>query len=157
KGGQPEHMCNTPLWGLDNYIYCGNYQQRFKLQGNKWITDVTKGPRGQWGLTKDDVGRFYYNYNSDLLRGDLVPTQYLSRSPFFNATGGSNVKVMEDQVVWPSHPTPGVNRGYNEASTGDGALRPDGTLIRCTATCGPGVYRGDLFPSQFYGNVFIPE
>ena len=51
---------------------------------------ATKGPRGQWGLTMDDVGRFYYNYNADLLRGDFVPTQYLSRSAFFTPMVGSN-------------------------------------------------------------------
>src|SRR5258705_5192597 len=59
---------------------------------------------------------------------------------------------MLDQTVWPSHPTPGVNRGYSP-----GTLRDDGTLKTVTATCGPGVYRADLFGPQFTGNVFIPE
>jgi mono/diheme cytochrome c family protein/HEAT repeat protein len=33
----------------------------------------------------------------------------------------------------------------------------DGTLESVTATCGPAVYRGDLFPPEYRGNVFIPE
>jgi glucose/arabinose dehydrogenase len=33
----------------------------------------------------------------------------------------------------------------------------DGTLESVTATCGPGVYRADLFPPEYRGNVFIPE
>ena len=59
---------------------------------------------------------------------------------------------MSEQTVWPSHPTPGVNRGYSA-----GTLRDDGTLRTVTATCGVGVYRSDLFGPEFVGNVFIPE
>ena len=44
---------------------------------------------------------------------------------------GVGVKIMSDQSCWPSHPTPGVNRGYDAKQ-----LRADGTLATCTATCG---------------------
>jgi mono/diheme cytochrome c family protein/glucose/arabinose dehydrogenase len=151
KGGQPEHMANCPTFALDNWIYSAAYAQRFKMVGGKWVTETTRA-RGQWGISQDDFGRLYYNYNSDFLRADLVPGHYLWRNPNFAATTGVNVKLIADQSVWPSHATPGVNRGY-----GIGTLRDDGTLKNCTATCGPGVYRADLFPKEFLGNVFIPE
>ena len=60
--------------------------------------------------------------------------------------------MIKDQSVYPSHPTPGVNRGY-DAKT----LRADGTLANATSTCGAAIYRGDAFPAEFRGNAFIPE
>jgi len=36
-------------------------------------------------------------------------------------------------------------------------LRPDGTLKEFTAACSPWIYRGDLFPPEFYGNAFVAE
>jgi mono/diheme cytochrome c family protein/glucose/arabinose dehydrogenase len=151
KGGQPEHMANSPMFALDNWIYSAAYGMRARFTGGKWVLEATRA-RGQWGLSQDDFGRLYYNYNSDLLRGDLVGAQYLSRNPAFVPTTGVNVKLMAEQTVWPGHPTPGVNRGYSA-----GTLRNDGTLRTVTATCGAGVYRGDLFGEEYRGNVFIPE
>lgn len=152
KGGQPEHMANSPVWALDNWIYNGKHPARLRLKrGGTFVAESTTA-RGQWGLTQDDVGRLYYNYNSDLLRVDLVPPAYTTRNPNYQPATAVNVKAMKDQTVWPGHPTPGVNRGYNP-----GALRDDGSLKSATATCGPGVYRGDLLPPRFRGNVFIPE
>ncbi len=36
-------------------------------------------------------------------------------------------------------------------------LSPAPLCAKSTATCGPSVYRGSLFPKEFHGNVFIPE
>jgi len=150
-GGQPEHMANTPTWAMDNRVYSANYGTSFKLTNGAW----QKGPglgRGQWGLSQDDTGRLFYNYNSDLLRADLLPAAAYSRNPLLRDAIGINSKVLKDQSVYPSHPTPGVNRGY-DAKT----LRADGTLANATATCGASIYRGDAFPAEFRGNAFIPE
>lgn len=150
-GGQPEHMANTPTWAMDNRVYSANYGTSFKLADGAWL----KGPglgRGQWGLSQDDAGRLFYNYNSDLLRADLLPAAAYARNPLLRDAVGINSKVIKDQSVYPSHPTPGVNRGY-DAKT----LRADGTLAAATSTCGAAIYRGDAFPAEFRGNAFIPE
>lgn len=150
-GGQPEHMANTPTWAMDNRVYSANYGTSFKLTNGAW----QKGPglgRGQWGLSQDDAGRLFYNYNSDLLRADLLPAAAYARNPLLRDAIGINSKVLKDQSVYPSHPTPGVNRGY-DAKT----LRADGTLATATSTCGAAIYRGDAFPAEFRGNAFIPE
>jgi mono/diheme cytochrome c family protein/glucose/arabinose dehydrogenase len=150
-GGQPEHMANTPTWALDNRIYAANYGTSFKLTNGAW----QKGPglgRGQWGLSQDEAGRLFYNYNSDLLRVDLLPAAAYARNPLLRDAIGINNKVIKEQSVYPSHPTPGVNRGY-DAKT----LRADGTLANATSTCGAAIYRGDAFPAEFRGNAFIPE
>jgi glucose/arabinose dehydrogenase/mono/diheme cytochrome c family protein len=150
-GGQPEHMANTPTWAMDNRVYAAGYSTSFKLNNGAW----QKGPglgRGQWGLSQDDAGRLFYNYNSDLLRTDLLPAAAYARNPLLRDALGINNKVIKEQSVYPSHPTPGVNRGY-DAKT----LRADGTLANATSTCGAAIYRGDAFPAEFRGNAFIPE
>ncbi|MBL9116185.1 MAG: c-type cytochrome [Verrucomicrobiaceae bacterium] len=151
KGGQPEHMPNTPVWTLDNSIWSAGYGSRFKLRGGAWLKDVGLS-RGQWGLCQDDAGRLYYNYNSDMLRADLLPTEAFARNPLLRNATSINSKLAADQTLYPSHPTPGVNRGYDTKS-----LRSDGTLTKPTATCGALIYRGDAFPTEFKGNAFVPE
>ncbi|MEI6461980.1 MAG: dehydrogenase, partial [Verrucomicrobiota bacterium] len=79
-GGQPEHMANTPTWAMDNRVYAAGYSTSLKLTNGAW----QKGPglgRGQWGLSQDDAGRLFYNYNSDLLRTDLLPAAAYARNP----------------------------------------------------------------------------
>ena len=150
-GGQPEHMANSPVWAMDNSIWCAGYSSRLKLRGGTWMKDVGLG-RGQWGLCQDDHGRLYFNYNSDMLRADLLPTEAFARNPLLRNATSINAKLAADQTLYPSHPTPGVNRGY-DAKT----LSADGKLTKPTATCGALIYRGDAFPSAYRGNAFVPE
>ena len=150
-GGQPEHMANSPVWMLDNWIYAANHSKRYRLREGKFEHQVADR-RGQWGLTQDDFGRPFFNSNSDFLRANLFAESLGNRNPNFPAHSGLGVQVMKDQSTWPAHPTPGVNRGYEPKQ-----LREDGTLAKSTATCGPSIYRGSLFPKEFHGNVFVPE
>jgi putative membrane-bound dehydrogenase-like protein len=149
--GQPEHMANTPMLAMDNWIYGAAYPMRLKATGTTWQHGPGLG-RGQWGLCQDNVGRLFYNYNSDLLRTDLLPTIAYSRNPLLRGALGINHQVINNQTVYPSHPTPGVNRGYEPKS-----LRPDGTLASTTATCGAVIYRGAAYAPEYQGNAFIPE
>ncbi|MDB6005824.1 MAG: dehydrogenase [Prosthecobacter sp.] len=150
-GGQPEHMANTPIWAMDNAIWSAGHPTRFKLRGGFWQKDTGLG-RGQWGLCQDDFGRLYFNYNSDMLRADLLPTEAFTRNPLLRNATSINAKLAADQTLFPSHPTPGVNRGYDAKS-----LRPDGTLTTPTGTCGALIYRGAAFPAAYRGNAFVPE
>lgn len=150
-GGQPEHMANSPVWAMDNSIWCAGYSSRLKLRGGVWQKDVGLG-RGQWGLCQDDHGRLYFNYNSDMLRADLLPTEAFARNPLLRNATSINAKLAADQTLYAAHPTPGVNRGY-DAKT----LSTDGRLTKPTATCGALIYRGDAFPAAYRGNAFVPE
>ncbi len=162
KGGQPEHMANSPTWMMDNWIVSAGHNVRYRWQQGKFVSEETT-PAGQWGRTQDDWGRQFSNSNSDLLRADLFPPAYYLRNPRLAERTGIGFQVIKDQTCWPAGPTPGVNRGYLEASTkpdgtpAKGTLRPDGSLQSVTATCGPAIYRGDLFPKEYLGNAFIPE
>ncbi|MHA3770006.1 PVC-type heme-binding CxxCH protein [Verrucomicrobiota bacterium sgz303538] len=151
RTGQPEHMANSPTWLMDNWIYSANHATRYRLKDGKFISEGTAS-RGQWGMTQDDYGRPFYNFNSDFLRTNLVSEALAKRNPNYPASAGLGFQVMKDQSCWPSHPTPGVNRGYEPKQ-----LRDDGTLASCTATCGAAIYRGGLFAPEFAGNAFIPE
>ena len=101
---------------------------------------------------RTNYGRIIYNSNEDQFRIDLVPSEYIARNPNYRHEVGLNVDPIHDQTVWPSHMTPGVNRGYWKD-----ILRPDGTLAKTTAACAPLIYRGDNFPAEYRGNAFVCE
>jgi mono/diheme cytochrome c family protein/glucose/arabinose dehydrogenase len=147
----PEHTANGLLWALDNWIYSANSTTRFRSLEEDWKRTPTSF-RGQWGISQDDFGRLFFNANEDQLRCDLVPSAYLVRNPSYRTLIGLNFQVIKEQSVWPIRVNPGVNRGYRP-----GQLRPDGTLATFTAACAPLVYRGDNFPPEFHGNVFVCE
>ncbi len=146
----PEHTANGLMWGLDNWIYSANHTVRFRYDGaGKFSRDGTI-TRGQWGISQDDTGRIYYNSNSDPLRVDLVPSEYSRRNPNINPVGTNIQMVPATLMVWPNRVTPGINRGYK-------SLNEEGKMYAVTAACGPVVYRGNLFPHEYEGNVFICE
>lgn len=147
----PEHNANGLMWGLDNWIYSANYTTRFRNVDGGWRREPTVF-RGQWGLSQDDFGRQVYDSNSDQLRLDLIPAEYLLRNPNHPAKAGINVDPVGSQTTFPVRVNPGVNRGYQA-----GVLKPDGRLARFTAACGPVIYRGDNFPAEFHGNAFVCE
>ncbi len=148
----PEHASNSPTWALDNWIYGANHRSRYRVQSDgTWKSEPTV-LRGQWGLSQDDVGRLFYNSNSDWLRGDFIPSEYLARNPYLRGATGADVQLIADQRVWPIRVNPGVNRGYQP-----GTLSTNGRLAKCTAACGPAVYRGNQFPPEFRGDVFACE
>jgi mono/diheme cytochrome c family protein/glucose/arabinose dehydrogenase len=143
--GNPEHSANGLVNGLDNWIYSADYSYRFRFNfdANGSVTTLRSkvSGKGQWGLSQDDFGRFYYNNNSEVLRADCVPSHYFSRNPSLKSISGVNVLAVNDQSTWPIRPTPG----------------DDSTLATVTAACGVGVYRADQFPQEFLGNVFVCE
>jgi glucose/arabinose dehydrogenase/mono/diheme cytochrome c family protein len=147
----PEHCASGLLWAQDNWIYSLYHTNRYRNTTGKWERQPTIN-RVQWGLSQDDFGRLFYTANSDHLRGDLVPSQYVDERGLTNKLTGLGTKIAQDQSVWPIRVTPGVNRAYEPKQ-----LRADGTLATFTAACGTCIYRGDALPADFYGNAFVCE
>ncbi len=147
----PEHTANGLMPAIDNWIYSANHTTRFRFDRGQWRREPTVF-RGQWGITQDDTGRLFYNNNSEPLRMDVLPAEYLRRNPRLVAPQGVNLQLArpQDTPVWPSRITLGVNRGYK-------ILREDGTLPLLTAACGPVIYRGSNFPDAFRGDAFVAE
>ena len=149
-----EHNANGLMWALDNWIYTSEVEMYVREKDGKFEVRKTLA-RGQWGLSQDDAGRVFRNTNESALYVDLVPTPYFLRNPNLRRTRGSYEFLGADNslnTVWPIHPTPAVNRGYQS-----GVLRPDGRLAAFTAVAAPTVFRGHRLPSELYGNVFVVE
>lgn len=146
----PEYGPNGLLPTLDNAFQCANHDVRYRFVDGKWTKQRTLGG-GQWGITKDDLGRIYFDTNSDFLRADFVASQYLARNPSLDASSLVNAVCATDQATFPARVTPGVNRAYEE-----GWLK-DWKLAHSDAACGPLVYRGAAFPAEYRGDAFVCE
>ncbi len=149
--GLPEHAGNGLWRGMDNWLYNAKSRFRYRLTDGVWQRDSTEF-RGQWGISHDDKGRLYYNYNWSQLHADLVPPNYLSRNKHHKPTTGIDQGLTIDRRVYPVRPNPAVNRGYIP-----GTLDKAGHLLEFTAACSPLVYRGTALPAAYSGNVFVCE
>lgn len=147
----PEHAGNGLWRSMDNWYYNAKSRFRYRMNGDKWQRDSTEF-RGQWGLSHDDQGRLYYNYNWSQLHADLVPPNYLARNKNHTPTTGIDHGLTIDRRVYPIRATPAVNRGYIP-----GTLNKEARLLEFTAACSPLVYRGSTLPTSFQGNVFVCE
>lgn len=151
NGPSPEHSGNGLLRNIDNWYYNAKSRFRYRFAGGKWQRDSTEF-RGQWGISHDDEGRLYYNYNWSQLHADLVPPDYLSRNRNHTPTTGIDHGLTLDRRIYPIRPNPAVNRGYVP-----GTLDKNGRLLEFTAACSPLYYRGNALPKEYYGNVFVCE
>jgi len=147
EGGNVEHTSNGLMMNIDNWIYNANYNFRYQLKNGKWLKEPTTN-RGQWGITKDNFGRLYYNNNSTQLQGDFVLPNKAIRNKYFKPTVAEGQKLTNDKV-FPIHQT-SVNRGYQK-----GVLDERGYLTEVTASCGPLIYRGGAFPDAYNQNAFV--
>ena len=147
SGGNVEHTSNGLMMNIDNWIYNANYNFRYRKIGNKWIKEPTSY-RGQWGITKDNFGRLYYNNNSTKLQTDFVLSNKAIRNEFYKPSNAESNKIA-DNNIYPIHAT-SVNRGYQK-----GVLDERGFVKEVTASCGPVIYRGGHFPKVYDQNAFI--
>src|SRR5688572_14942697 len=150
-GPSPEHSGNGLWRNTDNWYYNAKSRFRYHLKGGKWLRDSTEF-RGQWGISHDDEGRLYYNYNWSQLHADLVPPNYLTRNKNHTPTTGIDHGLTIDRRIYPIRPNPAVNRGYIP-----GTLDKQGRLLEFTAACSPFFYRATTLPKEYYGNVFVCE
>lgn len=150
-GALVEHSGNGLWRGVDNWYYNAKSRLRYRLVEGQWRRDSTEF-RGQWGMSHDDQGRLYYNYNWSQLHADLVPPNYLSRNKNHTPTSGIDHGLTIDRRVYPIRANPAVNRGYIP-----GTLDEQGRLLEFTAACSPLYYRGMALPEEYYGNVFVCE
>ncbi|MCP5024643.1 MAG: hypothetical protein GY930_23120, partial [bacterium] len=150
KGGNPEHKANGLLYGHDNWYYNAKSDKRYRRIGRRWIRELTNY-RGQWGITKDNAGRLYFNNNSTLLIGDQFRPQFFRGHPTYTPKAPMTSRLGSNRV-YPVRITPGVNRAYQP-----GLLGKDGKLVNATSTCGVHIYRGDNFPEAMRGMAFSCE
>ena len=137
----PEHAGNGLYFTLDNAFTCSQHPERFIPEGSALRAEAVS-PHGQWGIAEDSAGRLYYSPNSDPLLVDLLPKQYAARNASQRNFEGVPSRAATDMRVYPSHLTPGVNRGYQK-----GVLK-DGRLANFTGACSPLVYESSALPDM---------
>ncbi|TAH36997.1 MAG: c-type cytochrome [Planctomycetota bacterium] len=146
----PEHAANGLLPALDNWIVCANHDARYRWRNGVWERRRSAGG-GQWGIAQDDLGRLYFNTNSDPLRGARIDPYAAARNLNLGVAEGANEQLTPDFRVWPVRITPGVNRGYQPGFLVDWKLK------EFTAACAPLVYREHALPAEYHGDAFVCE
>ena len=150
RPGNPEHTDNSLFHAIDNWMYSAKTDTRHRFRNGELIEDENFF-RGQWGMTQDDYGRLFYNYQNSSLHCDVIPATYMLRNRHLRSMRGLNVNIAtEAHEVFPIRVTPGITLGATE-------LRDDGTLRTFTIASGLSIYRGDQYPEQYYGGAVIPE
>ena len=152
-GNQPgsvEHAENGLVAGLDNWLYSAKSGRRLRLRDRVLESEPTLF-RGQWGISKDNAGRLYYNSNSILLLADAYDAQQVVKAGMKQAPGLSE-RISAGVQLHAIRVNTGVNRAYVP-----GVLREDGRLAGPTSASGMAVYRGDQFGSEFGEDVFVAE
>ncbi|WP_052823455.1 DUF7133 domain-containing protein [Neotamlana sedimentorum] len=147
RGGNLEHQQSGLLWNLDNWVYTTYNPIRFKFKSNGEVVvdSVEVMPRGQWGLTQDDLGIMYY-----ASAGSENPG-YGFQQPAIYGDYNPKGRFAEGFIEpWPIVGTPDVQGGKKR-------LRPDNTLNHFTGVAGQEIYRGHKLPPSVYGDLFIPE
>ena len=170
QGGSVEHKPNGMLYGLDNWYYNAKSDRRYKVvpldaalpagseeiyRNQYWKMALAKTEyRGQWGMSTDDYGRLFHNWNSVPAQGEFLRPNALNNNPGLVQT--IKAHSIGANRVYPVRINPGVNRAYlPETLVSEGPNK--GKLANFTAASGSVVYRGDQFPAEFYGAAFTPE
>ena len=146
-----EHMENGLRQGLDNWLYNSKSARRLRLVEGE-LQEQEGLFRGQWGITRDAFGRWLYNHNSTWVQADFFQAEDIVQPGLRPQFKGLGMTLTEDPQVYSVRVNPGVNRAYLPNT-----LREDGRLARATGVSGLVAYRGDQFPAQYHGDVFVPE
>lgn len=147
----PEHAINALLPTLDNAFHCADAPWRYVWRDGHWLRQRISAA-GQWGATKDDLGRIYTDNNSDPLRVDEIDAAYAARNPALGNASGVNLRVVDDPSPRPARMNTGVNRGYQP-----GQLDAQWHLASVTGACAPWIARGTALGAEFRGNAFVCE
>jgi mono/diheme cytochrome c family protein len=152
--GNIEHAANGLYWGMDNMINVSEHNYNVLPKDGGKFEIVPNLVRGQWGVTQNDGGLIFRNFNTDPLFVDYVPSKYYVRNPDLTRTSGlyENLVDQEKSAVWPVRPTLGVNRGYRPE-----VPRPDGSAYYYQGVSSPLIYRGTALPKELYGNAIVVD
>ena len=153
----PEQFVNSLAWGADNRIHGlaagldGNISgpalsQPIALGG----ADFSFDPRildfrretgnGSSGLAFDNFGRKFVSDLSRPVRQPVLPRHYLDRNPFLDyGTTVHDVALPAVAVYRATENTNTISAGWMRNANG------------------LAIYRGNAFPSNYLGNVFVPD
>lgn len=172
-----EGTANNLLWGLDNWIYGAGSNSGGKirpadnpnaraisLRGRDFrfhpVTgqfEVLSGSE-QFGNTIDDWGNRFICQNSKPAVHIVLPARYLARNPYLPVPAVRRNIWVEEQIYRISPPEAwrvarskyrlSLDRKWAASYVADDVF---------TACSGVTIYRGDAYPKQYQGNLFVGE
>ena len=145
RGGNMEHQPSGLVWGLDNWIYVTYENVRYRFTDGRLIKEEMPRGSGQWGLTQDDDGRFYYSR-----AGGESPAEHFQQHPQYGLIELKGQLERDFKKVYPIAPVPDVQGGPRRVGK-------NGGLNYFTGVAGQEVFRGNNLPDDLYGDLLIPE
>lgn len=161
--GNQQHRFNGFEWGLDGWIYAANGDSGGKVRSLKTGREVsisgrdfrfrpgtgeveTVSAQTQFGLRRDDWGRWFGNNNATWLWHVTLPEHYLRRNP--------RLAVKSVRQTLANYPD--STRVFPASAP---MVRPNQpwSLNHVTSGCSPTPYRDELFGPDFATSVFISE
>jgi putative membrane-bound dehydrogenase-like protein len=179
----PEARVTNPRLGIDNWIYVANdgsngritspdHPERpavlvrgsdFRFQPDRGLAEPASGPT-QFGMSFDDWGNRFISQNTIHIRQVVVPMQYLIRAPLVEVNevsqdisdhglGTARMYPLTKPQAWRRERTKLRQQRYDENKLN----RVEQLAGWFTAATGDTVYTGDVFPKQYWGNVFTGD
>jgi len=145
QGMNIEHQPNGLMFNIDNWIYSAKSNKKYRKRNGQWEIQNTS-VRGQWGISKDILGRLVYNNNSDGLRGDRSLPNSVVSNDYLRPNNLLNNQLCSNNRLFPIQST-SVNRGYMK-----GVLDEQGKLVKYTSACAPMIF---LTKGEFENNAFV--
>lgn len=176
-----EGMLNSFRWGMDNRFHIstgldGGSVRRadrkeartVSVRGYGFLLDPRgdtfelTGGGGQHGMTLDDWGRTYVCGNSDPFHLVMYDSRYIARNPYLRAPAaalnvapaGKFTRLFRLSPVEPWRALRTRLRTQGLFAGSDEGGKPSGFF---TGATGVTVYRGDAYPPEFLGNLFVAE
>ncbi len=173
-----EGMLNSFRWGLDNRFRISTSmdggdvhkadEKPVSVRGQGLLFDprgetfTLTGGGGQYGMGVDDWGRTYVCGNSDPFHLVMYDSRYLARNPYLQAPAaainiapaGKYTKLFRVSPIEPWRALRTRLRSQGLVPGSDEGGSPSGFF---TGGSGVTVYRGDAFPTEFQGNLFVGD
>lgn len=176
----PEIQITNLRYGLDNWIYAGNYGQagsisspmhpelppiemrgadfRFRLEPFQF--EATTGPT-QFGHDQDDWGHRLVTQNSLHARHLVIPRHYLLQNPLLarqqaihpTYEDGTRMYQLTPAPYWRATRTARRQKKYDE----QGMDKIEHAANHFTGCTGTTFYLADGFPTSYYGSVFTGD
>ncbi len=175
-------LLNSLNWGLDNLIHGATSSSGgtvisaknpkdapLVLRGRDFAIDAktlrmtAESGGAQHGLTFDDWGHKFVCHNSDHLIEIMFEDRYLARNPYYSAPGprksiasdGAQAEVFR---ISPDEPWRVVRTRLRVKGIVEGPVEGGGRASGYfTSATGVTIYRGDAYPAEYRGNVFVAD
>lgn len=177
---------NNPIWGLDHHIYIASASNRGNIYspsaGPDSAVDVGRhdvriDPANgnsfelisgsiQFGNSFDDWGNRFIGGNSNPVYHVVMPAEAFERNPWLPSRGALQLCTDPEAPIqlYPQTEIEGwrLQRYKDRTHVPRKGYKPPrgetpGDPSSPTSSSGPVVYRGDAYPEEYRGSIFIPE